>query len=351
MLIDFKNGQTSIVLRVKILDSTVTTGAGKTGLTSSSSGLIISTIADNEATATAYTQAGATIDTITTLGTFAAPTTGHCRFKEVDSTNHKGIYEIQIADARFAVSNAKFIQVSISGVTGMAECDFLVPLRKLDQYDGVRAGLTAFPNVSSGAAGALLVDGIGTAAISNASGQVLVQSGTGAGQLSVSSGVVAANVTQNAGSAITSASGRQEVNVTHFKGTAATATGGIPSVNTAQWNGVAPNNLASGRVDATVGANQAAVINAAAFATDAIDANALATAAVTEIVSAIKALVIESNGSITLGQAMSVILAALAGVTSGGGNTLKDPSGTSSRIVATIDGSNNRTAMSLTPSA
>jgi len=351
MLIDFKNGQTSIVLRVKILDSTVTTGAGKTGLTSSSSGLIISTIADNEATATAYTQAGATIDTITTLGTFAAPTTGHCRFKEVDSTNHKGIYEIQIADARFAVSNAKFIQVSISGVTGMAECDFLVPLRKLDQYDGVRAGLTAFPNVSSGAAGALLVDGIGTAAISNASGQVLVQSGTGAGQLSVSSGVVAANVTQNAGSAITSASGRQEVNVTHFKGTAATATGGIPSVNTAQWNGVAPNNLASGRVDATVGANQAAVINAAAFATDAIDANALATAAVTEIVSAIKALVIESNGSITLGQAMSVMLAALAGVTSGGGNTLKDPSGTSSRIVATIDGSNNRTAMSLTPSA
>src|SRR5580765_1818405 len=95
-------GGTSKVLRVTILESTSAAGAGKAGRTFSSAGLIISTIADNEATATTYTQAGSTIETITTLGTFAAPTATKCRFKEVDSTNHKGIYEIQIANARWS---------------------------------------------------------------------------------------------------------------------------------------------------------------------------------------------------------------------------------------------------------
>lgn len=141
MLLDYKLGQTSIVLRVKIRNSSVTTGAGLTGLTNSSTGLIISTIADNEATATAYTAAGSTIDTVATLGTFAAPTTGHCRFKEVDPTNHKGIYEIQIDNSRFAVSGAKSLLVSISGAANAVETDVLVPLRTVDPYNA-NFGLT-----------------------------------------------------------------------------------------------------------------------------------------------------------------------------------------------------------------
>jgi len=136
-LISFKNGQGSIVLRVKILNSSVFNGAGLTGLTSASTGMIISTIADNEASATAYTVAGSTIETITTLGTYAAPTATKCRFKEVDATNHKGVYEIQIADARFAVASAKSILVSFSGATNMAECDVVIPLTVVDPYDGV----------------------------------------------------------------------------------------------------------------------------------------------------------------------------------------------------------------------
>ena len=98
-----------------------------------SSGLRIATIADNEATATAYT--GANLETVTTLGTFAAPTSGKARFREVDSTNHPGIYEIQVADARFAVSAAKSVLISISGATNAAECDVLVPLTGVDPYD------------------------------------------------------------------------------------------------------------------------------------------------------------------------------------------------------------------------
>jgi len=157
MLISYKRGQGSIVLRVKILNSSVSTGAGLTGLTSASSGLRIGTIADNEATTTAYTVAGSTIETITTLGTYAAPTATKCRFKEVDATSHPGVYEIHLADARFAVSSAKSLIVSISGATNCAETDVCIPLRDLDPYDAVRAGLTALPAFAAGANGGLPV--------------------------------------------------------------------------------------------------------------------------------------------------------------------------------------------------
>ena len=151
-LISYKHDQDSIILRVKILDSAATTGAGKTGLTNVSSGLIISTIADNEATATAYTVAGSMVETIATLGTYAAPTATKCRFKEVDATNHKGVYEIQIADARFAVVSAKSILVSVSGATDAAECDALIPLTLTDPYSGdpfTRLGAPAGASVSA----------------------------------------------------------------------------------------------------------------------------------------------------------------------------------------------------------
>jgi hypothetical protein len=118
---------------VKIRSSNLSTGRTD-GLDHTSTGLIVSTIADNEATATAYTVAGSTIEAISTLGTYAAPTATKCRFKQVDSTNHHGIYELQFADTRYAVSNAKSLLVSISGATNAAECDVCIPLVDLDPY-------------------------------------------------------------------------------------------------------------------------------------------------------------------------------------------------------------------------
>lgn len=120
------NGVTSVILRVKLLDSASTTGAGKTGLTSASGGLVISTISDVEAAATAYS--GSNIEGIATLGTFAAPTSGKVRFKEVDATNHPGVYEIQIADARYAVSNATSIIVTVQA-TGVVAVDAEIDLK------------------------------------------------------------------------------------------------------------------------------------------------------------------------------------------------------------------------------
>jgi len=69
------------------------------------------------------------------------------------------------------------------------------------------------------------------------------------------------------------------------------------------------------------------------------------------VAAAVLAGVVEVNGSITLQQALSVMLAASAGVTTDGGATLKDATGTATRIAATINASNERTVMTLTPSA
>lgn len=114
MLLSRDNGWVNGILRCVLMDNTSSTGGALVGLTTTSTGLLISTIADVEPTATAYSAAGSTIDTIATLGTYAAPTTGHCRFKEVDSTNHPGLYELQFVNTRFAVGNASFLIVTIS---------------------------------------------------------------------------------------------------------------------------------------------------------------------------------------------------------------------------------------------
>jgi hypothetical protein len=194
----YKNGVASVILRVFLQDTSVATGAGKTGLTSSSAGLIISTIADNEASPTTYTAAGSTIETIATLGTFAAPTSTKCRFKEVDATNFPGVYEMQIADARWAVSSARSLIVSIQA-TGVAQRYAEVQLAAIDVQDAVRFGLTALPNAAAEAAGGLYTRG------------------TGAGQINQpANGMVDANVVRNAGTAITAAAGVQEVKVQSY---------------------------------------------------------------------------------------------------------------------------------------
>lgn len=142
MFMQFKRGQGSIILRVKILDSSLTTGGGLAGLTSASAGLRISTIADNESSPVSYTVAGGTVESIATLGTYAAPTAGKCRFKEVDATGHPGVYEIQLADARMGVAAAKSLLVSISGAANLAETDALIPLLDVDPYDAAGFGMS-----------------------------------------------------------------------------------------------------------------------------------------------------------------------------------------------------------------
>lgn len=133
-------GQTSIILRVRFRDST--TGLPKTGISGSSSGLIISSIADVEAAVTAYTQAASHIQTIATLGTYAAPSASSCRLGEVDSTNDPGLYELQLANARFAVASSKSLVVSWSGA-GVLGDGVHIPLTSIDPYNVLSLWTTA----------------------------------------------------------------------------------------------------------------------------------------------------------------------------------------------------------------
>lgn len=169
-----KFGSTSNLIRFTLKNKT--TGQGLTGLSSSTTGLVISTICDNESAATAYTQAGGTIQTITTLGTYAAPSASNCRFKEVDNTNHKGLYEFQFADARFSVSSAKRLVISVNDAEAtILDADYEIQLVQFDPYDSVHMGLTCLPNTAVTTNASLLTSGTGTDQLSVSAGKVLLQ--------------------------------------------------------------------------------------------------------------------------------------------------------------------------------
>lgn len=89
----------------------------KTGLAYNTSNLIIYSKCDVEADRTTYSVASGNLEDVTTLGTYQAPSTNKARFKE---TTTPGVYEVHLANARFAVTGAKSCFVEIGGtVTGV----------------------------------------------------------------------------------------------------------------------------------------------------------------------------------------------------------------------------------------
>lgn len=303
-----------------------------------------------------YRREGAAATSITEA-TLASLTAAHSDGGFLHVAN--GTYRLDLPDAAFA-TGANYVDYG-GTVTGMIVLGGRVRLVDVNLEDSVRAGLTALPNAAAAASGGLFIRGTGAGAINqDANGRIDVNvaaistDGAAADNLeSYCDGTTPApvNVTQFGGSAGAFAGGRPETNTTHFGGTAITATGGIPSVNTVQWRGVQPSNLTSGRVESLVGAMGTGVITATSIDADALTAAKIAADVTTEIVAGVKAMIVESNGSITLGQFCSVALAVLAGRTSNGGNTFADPSNTATRVTASTDGSNNRTAITLNPSA
>jgi hypothetical protein len=133
---DFRRlGDTSNIIRFTLRDRL--TGEGITGLSSASSGLKIGTICDNESAPTNYTAAASTIESIATLGTYAAPTATKCRFREVDSTNNPGLYELQLANSRYAVSGAKNLDITICGASNLIQHEYKIHfyvMSKLQRY-------------------------------------------------------------------------------------------------------------------------------------------------------------------------------------------------------------------------
>jgi len=125
-----------------------------------------------------------------------------------------------------------------------------------------------------------------------------------------------------------------------------------------------PAALVGGKIDANIGALGAGSITAATIATGAIDADALAADAVSEIQSGLATAAALATvgadvlavfdqaieGSLSARQSMRLFLSALAGKLSGAATTtisIRDTGDTKDRIIATVDADGNRTAMTL----
>lgn len=117
-------GATSQSVNIFIQDSTVTTGAGKTGLAFNTSSLVAY-----------YTFTGANCTaTSITLATLAAVNSAYSSggFKEIDATNMPGLYRLDIPNAALAGSNGRSVAIMLKGATAMAPCVLEIELTAID---------------------------------------------------------------------------------------------------------------------------------------------------------------------------------------------------------------------------
>lgn len=152
----YLRGKTSATVTVFIRNAT--TGAPLTGLVFNTSGLTCSYAIDQNARVAV------------TLATLAAANSAWSSggFKEIDATNMPGMYRFDPPDA--SLGTGQGVSFSFTGANSL--CNFEFDLWSVNIQDTVRMGLTALPNVASGAAGAIITNGTGTAQLATTSGNV-----------------------------------------------------------------------------------------------------------------------------------------------------------------------------------
>lgn len=123
-------GTTGHSTNVFIGDSTVSTGAGKTGLAYNSAGLKAYYVRTRSA-AVQITLATQTVNGAWSSGGFV----------EVDATNCPGLYRIDIPDAALA-TGADEVVVMLSGATGMVPTPLKLALTGVDSQDATAFGLS-----------------------------------------------------------------------------------------------------------------------------------------------------------------------------------------------------------------
>lgn len=138
-------GTTSQIVLVTAYDTQSTNGGGKTGLANTS---MTAYYKRNTGTASV----SCTVNSITTLGTYAGSATA-AAWKEVDSTNMVGLYELHLPN-NMLVSGADEAVMYVTA-TGIVPVKVDIELTATSNQDGVRMGMTALPNAAAGASGGL----------------------------------------------------------------------------------------------------------------------------------------------------------------------------------------------------
>lgn len=234
---------------VFIQDSSVTTGAGKTGLAFNSSGLTAYYVSNlgNSAAITLATQ--------TVTGAWSSG-----GFVEVDATNMKGVYRFDIPNA--ALASGDSVVICFQGATNAAPCLLEIDLSSLM----IRTG-----TAQAGANGSITLDASANATNAFYTDQlILITGGTGVGQARLISGytgstkvaTVVPNWVTNPDSTsifVIVPSGQVDLGLWLQVSPAALSTNGYVQSLIARWltdsGGGTPNALISGRVDANVGVN------------------------------------------------------------------------------------------------
>jgi hypothetical protein len=121
-------GIASFTLPIIIYDTSSTTGAGLSGVTHSSSGLVFEYRRQGQSSWTSVTPVSATLGTYTSGGIVA-------------SGSRTGRYEIGIPDAALA-AGARFVEVCLRGAANMHPVDIEIELDAVDYQDATAFGLS-----------------------------------------------------------------------------------------------------------------------------------------------------------------------------------------------------------------
>jgi hypothetical protein len=248
---------------VFIQNSSVSTGAGLTGLVFNTASL----------TADYCVERGARVNIplVTQTATGAYSSGG---FVAVDGTNMPGLYRFDIPNAVFATAGTDKAVVMLKGATNMAPVLLEYQIVAFNPDDAVRLGLTAIPNVAIGTTGSI--------ALGNATGAVTVADKTGYSLSGTQAFNVTGNITGNLSGSVGSVTG----SVGSVTGSVGSVTGNVTgSVGSIATGGITTASFAAG------------AINAAAIATDAIGSDKLAATATAEIADAILARNLDSSGN------------------------------------------------------
>lgn len=261
---------------VFIQNSSVSTGAGLTGLVFNSAGL----------TADYCVERGARVNiplvTQTATGAFSSG-----GFVAVDGTNMPGLYRFDIPNAVFATAGTDKAIVMLKGATNMAPVLLEYQIVAFNPDDAVRLGLTAIPNVAQGTTGSL--------PIGNAAGAVTVATNNDKTGYSLTQAFPTnfSTLAITAGGATTVGTNNDKTGYSLATSQTFSTTGSVGSVTGNVTGSV--GSVATGGI--TTGSFAAGAINAAAIATDAIGSDELAATATAEIADAILARNLDSSGN------------------------------------------------------
>jgi hypothetical protein len=197
MKLKLMRGYTGKLLRIFIADSSQSALTGLTGLAFNSSGLTWYYCREGDASTTAVSLVSATLGTYVSGG-----------FAAVDAAHMPGWYEIGVPNA--ALSSGNSVIMHLSGASNMTPVLIEIELDAVNYQSQLSfiTGINTQPVPANWSS--MAIDG---------NGRVQVQSGTGAGQINASAGVVSANVTQFSGQSVILDANN------------------LPSVNAKDWNG------------------------------------------------------------------------------------------------------------------